>query len=307
MRKPTCLLLSFAVIAFLVFIAIVRNAAQSPPANVALETNLVFGTGGKRPLHLDLTRPKQGTGPFPALVLVHGGGWVGGDKESLRSFMNYFSQQGMVCVSIEYRLAPKDTFPAQIEDVKCAVRWLRANADKYHVDPKRIGALGGSAGAHLVALLGTTNGVKKWEGNGGHAEQSSSICAMICMSGAYDLPMGYRNSVNQQEAEGKSVRGMLEAFLGGPPSKPNAQYEAASPLRCASKNTVPALLTHGTADPLVPIEQSEVFAARLKELGVDVEFLRLEGAGHADFGKKPQEALAHVAAFVHKHLLDTKR
>ena len=143
--------------------------------------------------------------------MVHGGGWVGGDKESLRPFMNYFSQKGLVCISIEYRLAPKSTSPTQLADVKCAVRWLRANAANYHVDTSRIGALGGSAGAHLTALLGTTNGERKWEGSGGNPKQSSAISAMICMSGAYDLPMAYENSVHQKESEGKSVRGMLSS------------------------------------------------------------------------------------------------
>ena len=113
--------------------------------------------------------------------------------------------------------------------------------------------------------------------------------------------------VSISESCEKTTHGYLEAFLGGKPSEMQARYVAASPIRYASKSTVPALLTHGTEDMLVPIEQSEVFAARLKELGVEVEFLRLEGAGHADFGKKPQQALEHLTAFVQKHLLDRKQ
>ncbi len=303
-RALSVLLLScLALLSFLVLAAFVKKQAQAPPPNIALETNLVFGTGGQQPLHLDLARPKQGSGPFPALVLVHGGGWIGGDKESLRPFLYSLAQQGIVCISIEYRFAPKYRFPAQVEDVKCAVRWLRANADKYHIDPRRIGALGGSAGAHLVALLGTTNGEKRWEGTGGNPEQSSAICAMICMSGPYDLARIYRDTFQQKEEEGRGLRSALEGFLGGTPSQEAAQYRAASPISYVSKKTVPTLLTHGTADTLVSITQSEEFAAKLKEKGADVDFLRLEGAGHADFGKNPQEAVTHIMAFVQKHLL----
>ena len=297
----TCCL--FGVMVLVVLAAIVRQKGSTPPAGVALETNLVYGKGGDQALTLDLTRPKEGQGPFPAIVFVHGGGWVGGDKESYHPFMFHFTQAGIVCITINYRLAPKNRFPAQIEDARCAVRWLRANAGKYHVDPHRIAAFGGSAGAHLVALLGTTNGSKRWEGSGGNPEQSSAICAMVCMSGPYDLSLGYLHSVRQNAQEGGAVRGMLEAFLGGTPEQREAEYRAASPMTYASKDTVPTLLTHGTADPLVPPEQSEVFYSKLKSLGVDVELIRLEGAGHADFGKHPQEAIARITAFVRKQLL----
>jgi dipeptidyl aminopeptidase/acylaminoacyl peptidase len=145
-----------------------------------------------------------------------------------------------------------------------------------------------------------------WEGTGGNPEQSSDICAMICMSGPYDLKQCYIESNHQRKQEGKAVRGMLEAFLGGRPSQVGAKYVTASPLGYASKTTVPALLTHGTEDPLVPIKQSEVFAARLREVGVDIEFLRLERAGHADFGRKPQETIAQITAFVQKHIVEAK-
>jgi acetyl esterase/lipase len=187
--------------------------------------------------------------------------------------------------------------------VKCAVRWLRANAPKYNIDPNRIGALGGSAGAHLVALLGTTSGEKRWEGSGGNPDQSSAICAMVCLSGPYDLSLGYRDSVHQNSKEGGAVRGMLEALQGGPLEQKPAQYAAASPMTYASRDTVPALLTHGTADPLVPIEQSDLFYAKLKSAGANVELIRIEGAGHADFGPKPQEPLAKITTFVQKQLL----
>jgi len=306
MRRLIALGLTFSfccAMALAALLVVVRKQGAALPADVVLETDIVYGRGGAEDLKLDLTRPRQGEGPFPAIVFVHGGGWVGGSKEDFRAFMVPFTQKGIVCISVNYRLAPKSVFPAQIEDVKCGVRWLHANAEKYHVDPKRIVAFGGSAGAHLVALLGTTNGTKLWDGSGGNAGQSSTISAMVCMSGPYDLSLAYRDSVHQNKQEGGAVRGMLEAFLGGNPEKRESPYRDASPMTYASKQTVPALLTHGTADPLVPIEQTEVFTAKLKSVGVEVEFMRIEGAGHADFGPKPEEQLNKVIAFVQKQLL----
>lgn len=282
-----------------------RQRATKVPESLILESGIVYGKGGEQPLLLDLTRPKTGKGPFPAIVMIHGGGWVGGERDSFRPFQFYFSQMGIVCLTIDYRLAPKDKFPAQIEDCKAAVRWLRANARKYNVDTTRVAGFGGSAGAHLTALLGTTNGQKRWEGRGGNPHQSSAICAMICLSGPYDLVLAHRNSVRQRKEEGGAVRGMLEAFLGVPPDKFPALYREASPITYASKNTVPAFLTHGTADPLVPIEQSEVFYQKLKGMGVEVDLMRIEGAGHADFGKDPMAVLARATAFVQKHLHPT--
>ena len=288
---------------FLAVCSVTRKAAAEIPDTILVESGIVYGNGGDQPLLLDLARPKAGKGPFPAIVFVHGGGWKEGSRADFHDPMCYFSQKGIVCITIDYRLAPKYTFPAQIEDTKCAVRWLRANAKKYNIDTKRIGAIGASAGAHLVALLGTTAGDKRWEGSGGNPKQSSAISAMICISGPYDLALGYNHSTSQNANEGAAVRGMLESFLGGTLEKVAAQYRDASPISFVSKRTVPALLTHGTADTLVPIEQSDLFFQKLKDTGIDVDLMRIDGAGHGDFGKNPGDVLAKCETFVQKHLM----
>ena len=278
-------------------------AGTMPPPGVELEKEIVFGKIGERELTLNLTHPKQQPqGDMPAVVFIHGGGGIGGNKESYHSFMFHLSQHGVVCITMGYRLAPRDRFPAQLEDVKCAVRWLRDHAEKYRVDPARIMAFGDSAGAYLAALLGVTAGQPQWEGQGGYAEQSSAVCAVVGISGIYDLPLGYQNSVHLRPQEGEAVRNMLEAVLGGSPQQMPERYRDASPINHVSRSSPPMLLVHGSADELIAIEQSERFAEKLKEAGVHAELLRIEGGAHCSFGKDSEHVLREMEAYVKKSL-----
>lgn len=293
---------SFAGLAWLV--TLFATASGVSDGDVQMEKGIVFGKGGERDLKLDLTRPKSSQGKMPALVFIHGGGWTGGNRESFHPFMLQFSKQGMVCITVQYRFAPQHRFPAQLEDVKCAVRWLRANAEKYHVDPERIAAFGVSAGAHLAALLGTTAEQPQWEGLGGHAGQSSRVCVVVGLAGPYDLLQGYQNSVNQLDQEGAAVRHLLEGFLGGNPQQMPAAYREASPLDHVSKESSPALLMHGAKDTLVLIEQSEAFEKKLKESGVEVALLRIEDGTHNDFGSDPGSAISWITGRLQEHLFE---
>lgn len=272
------------------------------PDGVEFVPAITYGNADGEPLLLDLARSKTVDGPSPAMVFVHGGGWSAGDRSAYHDLMLNWAKFGIVCVSVDYRLAPKHHFPSQLEDVKCAVRWMRANAAKYHVDPKRIGAFGGSAGANLVALLGTTSGSGKWEGAGGNPEQSSAIQLMICHGTPADLLLGYEHAVKQHQPEGASARGMLRNFLGGPPADLKSAYLDASPVRHITKTTPPTLLLHGADDPLVPVEQAVVFAAALEKVGATVELVEIPGANHGGFGKDPAKVTALINAFVIKYL-----
>ena len=144
-------------------------------AEIVVEQDLVYGKGGDTDLKLDLARPKEGDGPFSGLVLIHGGGWAGGNRESFRPLMRQAAERGYVAVTISYRLTQPDPttklgkgpLPAQLEDCKCAARWLKAHADKYHVDPKDTGVIGGSAGGHLSLQVGLTDATHKLAGTGG--------------------------------------------------------------------------------------------------------------------------------------------
>src|SRR5581483_11615346 len=117
---------------------------------------------------LDMARPKNGDGPFPAVVCIHGGGFRAGSRQGYDGLCLRLAQRGYVAVTASYRLAPQFQFPAAVHDVKAAVRWLRANAKKYHIDPERIGVTGGSAGGHLAQFLGVTGGVSPFEGDAGN-------------------------------------------------------------------------------------------------------------------------------------------
>ncbi|MFQ6090625.1 MAG: alkaline phosphatase family protein, partial [Candidatus Bipolaricaulia bacterium] len=155
-------------------------------ASVTIEREIVFATVESLPLKLDAYRPEL-PGPLPAIIFVHGGGWVGGDKRGMEPYARYFAERGYVGFAINYRLAPGFKFPAQIEDVKCAVRWVRQHAAEYNVDPDRIGALGTSAGGHLVGLLGVTDGSEGLEGACGDPAISSRVQAVVPYFGPMDL------------------------------------------------------------------------------------------------------------------------
>lgn len=249
-----------------------ENPAPKPKEQtIRLDSGIVFGKGGTTELKLDLAMP-QGEGPFPAILCLHGGGWIGGERQKMRGTIEDLARKGYVAISPDYRLAPRDRFPAQIEDCKAAVRWLRANAEKYHVNPERIGVFGFSAGAHLACLLGVTGKDDGLEGDGGNAEQSSAVQAVVSFFGPTDFT---------QPVWSKEVREQhLVPFLGGTAEEKADVYRRASPLTYAGKNAPPFLFVHGTADAIVPIQQSEAMAEKLRQADVAARLITVYGEGH---------------------------
>ena len=198
-------------------------------ADVTIEQDIVYGKGGDVDLKLDLAHPKEGDGPFPGLILIHGGGWSGGNRQSFKPLMQQAAERGYVAVTISYRLTQPDPktkagkvpFPAQIEDCKCAVRWLKANAKKYKVDPDRIGVGGGSAGGHLSLLVGFTDASSNLEGSGGHADQSSRVHAVVNIFGPTEMAECWKLS--------PQARPFIQGLIGTPEDAPEA-FKAASPV-----------------------------------------------------------------------------
>jgi acetyl esterase/lipase len=175
--------------------------------------------------------------------------------------------------SIDYRLTDVAPFPAQIHDCKAAIRFLRAHAKEYSIDPSRVGVWGASAGGHLVALLGTSGGVKKLDGDFCNTKQSSRVQAVCDFFGPTDL-----TAWNSKLPD--KLQQALDAFLGGPAKDKAGVARAASPTTYINRGDAPTLIVHGDEDPLVPISQSELFYQDLKKAGVDATYVRVKGAGH---------------------------
>jgi acetyl esterase/lipase len=264
-----------------VYIAAEETAAAAPPVeitpeNAAIIRDVPFGNDGA--LLLDVVRPAdRPAARMPAVVFVHGGGWSGGDKKTGIRWLLPFAQSGYYCVTINYRLSGEARFPAQIHDCKTAVRWLRAHADEYGVDPDRIGAWGMSAGGHLAALLGVSGGVESLEGNGGWPAYSSRVQAVCDYYGPTDLPRFPAHS-DKQYGTPDSPEVLL---LGGTMDEKPELARLASPVTHISAADPPFLIMQGTADETVPAAQSGEFHAALKKAGVESELRLYPGAGHS--------------------------
>lgn len=269
--------------------------------DVVLERDIVYGKGGATDLRLDLARPNDGAGPYPAIVFVHGGGWQLGSRGMYLDDIETAAKRGYVAITVSYRLTdpdnqqrPRVPFPAQIEDVKCAVRWLRANAAKYQVDPDRIGAIGASAGGHLSLLLGVTDPTHSFEGTGGHANQSSRVQAVVNFFGPTDL-------IRLHESSPKA--GPLAATLmNGSPTDRRRDYELASPVTHVSRDDPPVLTIHGDQDVLVPLDQATRFDEAMKRAGAAHTLLVIRGAGHGFNGANAEKAQAATFEFFDKVL-----
>jgi acetyl esterase/lipase len=289
-----------------------QKLPTQPPAGVQHEPGLVYSRGVSGDLKLDLALPARGHGPVPAIVVLHGGAWreLCGTRHTLLPITFELAARGYVAVTISYRSAPMHPFPAQIHDAKCAVRWLRANAARYRIDTERIGVLGHSSGAHLACLLGTTAGRADFEGTGGHAAQSSAVQAVVGYYGATDLAQLHARAGGNGPKDW-FTRVVLEDLLGGPPAKKAECYAKASPLSHLHKAAAPTLLIHGSADSIVPLDQSERYVERARAVKAPVRLLVLKGADHGFGsglgGKVGRQADVAALDFLDRHLKSVRK
>jgi len=246
-------------------------AAQSRNSAIAVERDLVYGRVGTWELKLDLAAPKAG-GPFPAIVFLHGEGWRAGNRRQMGHFIEGVARMGWVGVTVEYRLVPKARFPAQVEDCKAAVRWMRANAATYRIREDRIGVVGFSAGGHLASMLGVTGERDGLEGAAGNAGESSRVQAVVSFFGPEDFTT--RDWPPDLERE------VIVPFLGGSFAERPDLYRKASPVSYVTGDAPPFLLFHGRKDELVPVDQSIRLAEKLKNAGVPARLVILEGEKH---------------------------
>ena len=255
--------------------------------------------------------------PRPLLIWIHGGGWSAGSKAG----MPYLHQlpRGYVAASIEYRFSQKATFPAQIQDCQAAIRFLRANAKKYGIDPERVGVGGASAGGHLAALVGTSGGKKAFPMIGGNEEESDRVQAVCDIFG----PANFWTVVAQAEADTNVKNIWGGAVPGRLPSNQTAKWnqgdpysnliraklgvdkqpcDAVSPVHYVGKDNPPFLILHGDRDTLVPYAQSVELKDKLAEAGVEVTLQRLPGAGHGGPAFTLPALAKLTTAFFDKHL-----
>ncbi|MEW4491025.1 alpha/beta fold hydrolase [Thalassoglobus sp. JC818] len=259
------------------------QAAGAPPEGVEVMRDVVFGQGGGRDLTMHIVVPKERvTSPAPVFVWVHGGGWKGGTKEGGVGQVIPLVRKGFVGATIEYRLTGEAPFPAQIEDCKCAIRYLRAHAEQYNIDPERIAVGGSSAGGHLVALMGTSGDVPELEGDGGWPNESSRVQAVVDLYG----PTDFKQFVTAKGYEKHNDDGSPESLLlgGGEVLPQTEKIRRVNPITYIDENDPPFLIIHGTNDRTVPLNQSETLHAALQGANVPSKLHVIDGAGHGGPG-----------------------
>ncbi len=275
-----------------------QTAIQATPTY----KDLAYATGSDAQ-KLDIYLP-EGSSPFPVVIVIHGGGFVTGDKANPAAGDELLAA-GYAVVSVNYRLSGEAKYPAPIQDVKTAVRWLRANAAQYKLDPQRFAAFGQSAGGNLAALLGTSCGVAALEGADlGHADQSSCVQAVVDWFGPTDfLQMDKQFAGTSCPVNHDAANSPESMLLGAPIQTVPEQAQAANPITYVSATAAPFLIQHGTADCNVPPQQGQLlYDALAPLLGDKVTFTLLEGAGHGGTQFSQAANLQLVLDFLARHL-----
>ncbi|MCX6654242.1 MAG: alpha/beta hydrolase [Candidatus Bathyarchaeota archaeon] len=290
----------------------VDSLAQFNETGSRVNRNLIFATDNGRNLVLDLYRPEKQEGALPVVIWIFGGAFRIDNRIAQQQAATWLTQHGFAVAVISYRLSSEALFPAQVYDCKAAVRWLRANAATYNLDAEHIGAWGPSSGGYLSAMLGITGGVKALEGDLGNGEESSRVQAVVDFYGPSDfLKMDEaRLPDGQWHYPADSPESQL---VGAPIQQVPEKVREANPITYVNESVPPFLIIHGTEDLNVPVNQSELLFAALKEAGVNATFFKLVGAGHGgpqfytEAGLTPQACWtpvvrAMVLAFFNQHL-----
>ena len=275
-----------------------------PPGGITAHRELVYASIGDRDLHLDLYVPKKTPSkPMPIVVWIHGGGWRNGSKNALNRSGSILEHGGYILASVEYRLSGEAIFPAAIADCKAAIRWLRANASKYDIDPDRLAVWGSSAGGHLVALLGTASEVKEWDAIHPENQGVSSKPTIVCNW------FGPSDFLRMNDFEGRidhdAAKSPESLFVGGAIQEHPDKVRTLNPITYVTPDDPPMLLMHGEKDLSVPYNQSELLYAALQKAEVESRLYKVVGADHGfrNATRDTSESLLQMAAeFFDKHL-----
>jgi acetyl esterase/lipase len=272
------------------------------PDNVTVHHNLVYSKAGNRQVLADLYLPKAGSGPFPAVVYVHGSGMPGkgreGSKDAFRRQAALLAAKGFVGLTISYRFRTEVRFPGCISDAKAAVRWLRANAREYRVDSDRIAIVGGSWGGYIASMVATTGHLAEFDGDGGNPAFSSRVKAAVAFNSLLD-PIGHNPQRRADRSPGKFID-----WVGATYEERPDLWEKASPLAHADKHSPPFLFLSGTKDPTDAFAESKAMMQKLLAAGVQAEFFTAEGARHGFFHDSPwfERTLKRTEEFLTKYL-----
>jgi acetyl esterase/lipase len=278
---------------FVVLAALIAAPAVAAEVKITEQNDIVYTTANGTELKLDLARPAEGDGPFPAVLVIHGGAWRAGNKKDTRPALTEFARRGYVAISPQYRFCPKETFPAQVHDVKAAVRWVKSHAKELKADPARVGAVGFSAGAHLAMMLGLTGPTDGLEGEVPSGSPDTTIQAVVNYFGPTDLAA--------QDIPEVTVP-LIRDFIGGTAQEKPKETAKASPLTYVSKGDAPILSFQGTKDPLVPHTQAFKLAEAMTAAGVPGRVEVLVGAGHGWKGDDLDRTKAETFAFFDHYL-----
>ena len=280
-----------------------QERPQSPagplPEGVEVERDLEYARPGGKALRLDLYRPRKADHALPVIVWVHGGAWSGGDKSNCPAVR--MATRGYAVASVGYRLSGEAIFPAQIEDCKAAIRWLRARAKQNNLDADRFGAWGSSAGGHLVALLGTSGQMKDFD-KGENLECPSRVQAVCDFFGPTDFLQMGAHALPGSRLKHDFPGSPESRLIGGPIQQNPEKVARANPITYVRKGNPPFLIMHGDKDPVVPFHQSQILYDTLKKAGVEVQLHPVQGAGHGFGGRAINDM---VDAFFDKHLRRT--
>ena len=275
--------------------------AQRPPLpeGIQAKRDVTYVSGGTERQRLDVYYPEKTDKPVPLVVWIHGGAWLGGSKDRCPALP--LLREGYAVASVTYRFSQNGKLPAQIEDCKAAIRWLRAHAKDLNIDPAHIGVWGSSAGGHLVALLGVASDEKKWE-KGEHLDQPSKVQAVVNWFGPSNLLTMGEQSGPDSRIRHDAADSPESKLIGGAVQENKEAANAASPVTYVTKDDAPMLLMHGDRDNVVPHGQSVELHAALEKAGVKSELRTIKGAGHGGPGFNDPESLKAVWDFFAKYL-----
>jgi len=280
---------------------LVTRLSDELPSGITAKPGIVYQRYGAREMHLDLFQPK-GRGPFPAVILVHGGAWITGNHAMENPFAMELARRGYVAATVEYRLSNEAKYPAAIYDLKASIRWLRANAARFNTDPNRIAAVGASAGGHLVALLGATNGMTNFEGAGDNLGVSSAVQSVVDIDG----PVTFIDPGNIE----KEIKGPYDTntrFIGGSFKEKPDVWREASPITHVNSHSAPVLFINSSS--YRPFQQREEMRDKLNALGIMSEIVVIPGTPHPFWLFHPwfDSTVQYVDEFLRRTLQNRER